>query len=213
MQSSNNKLQLEGIIIECRNSDGYVNATALCLAGGRRFKRYMELKSTKELLAGYAKIKGRENRPLNNIENKELIIKENNGDGDIITWVHRDIAMDIAQWISVEFRIQVLHWIVELLEKGRVEAIEESKQYIDQLKKVDHIVKSDEKRSRQKLTPEEVKDVCYQIRILNTPVKDLQVYKDGKVKLSNLYCIKNYKIYKDLYLKPTEQEVRLEGTN
>lgn len=120
MESYNNKLQLEGIDIICRNSDGYINATELCRAGKRRYKDWVQLKSTKKLLEGYEKynkVEGQENRPAITT-NIQMIILENNGNDDRITWVHPEIAIDIAQWISVDFRIQVLKWTRELLEKG-----------------------------------------------------------------------------------------------
>jgi hypothetical protein len=50
-----NTLQLNDITIICRSSDGFINATELCRAGGKQFKDWMKLKSTKKLLDGYKK--------------------------------------------------------------------------------------------------------------------------------------------------------------
>jgi hypothetical protein len=51
-----------------------------------------------------------------------MIKYEDVGRTEKYTYVHKELAIDIAQWISVDFRIQVLKWIVQLLETGRVEA-------------------------------------------------------------------------------------------
>lgn len=165
-----NTLQLNDITIICRSSDGFINATELCRAGKRRFKDWSQLKSTKKLLEGYEEY----NKDLSQLSwpaHCNLIKFEDNGTTEKYTWVHPEIAIDIAQWISVKFRIQVLKWTRELLEKGIVEAQEESKQYHEQLLQVDHIVKSDVKRSRQKLTDEEVKQTCYDLRVLKLKPK------------------------------------------
>jgi hypothetical protein len=35
------------------------------------------------------------------------------------TWVHREVAMNIAQWISPEFSVRVNRWVAELLIVGK----------------------------------------------------------------------------------------------
>ena len=37
------------------------------------------------------------------------------------TWVHPQVAINIAQWISPEFDVQVSKWIFELMITGKVE--------------------------------------------------------------------------------------------
>ena len=76
-----------------------------------------------------------------------------------------------------------------------------------------HIVKADEKRSRQKLTEEEVIQVCYDLRVLKMKPRDTQVYKDGKVKVANLYAIKNGKIYKKYSIQVLNELKRREGAS
>ncbi len=45
-----NSLCLNGITIESRESDNFINATQLCKAGGRRFPDWFKLASTKQLI-------------------------------------------------------------------------------------------------------------------------------------------------------------------
>lgn len=40
-----------------------------------------------------------------------LIQYEDIGTTEKRTWVHRKIAIDLAQWINVDFRIKVNDWI------------------------------------------------------------------------------------------------------
>lgn len=79
---------------------GYCNATEMCKANNKkRWNDYKRLKSTQE----YWKALERSTGIL-----VDLLVIENESSGpndERGTWVHPDIAMDLAQWISVEFRI------------------------------------------------------------------------------------------------------------
>ncbi len=113
-------LSLEGIDIMCRQSDGYVNATALCAAGGKSFKHWNENKKSKEFL-------------------EELSMALDVPGGDVIrldmsyktraTWVHPQVAIAIAHWISPKFSVRVTAWISSLScrvydQIDRIEALE-----------------------------------------------------------------------------------------
>ena len=100
-----------GIEIQSRPSDCYINATQLCKAGKREFKKWNEMKESKEFVKELSKRL--------DLSRTELIQIVN--DKDIrFTWVHPQIAIDIAQWISPEFRANVSTWIEELLNTGSV---------------------------------------------------------------------------------------------
>ena len=48
--NNTNNLNLNGIIIESRQIDKFINATQLCKAGGKKFNHWTSLDSTKELI-------------------------------------------------------------------------------------------------------------------------------------------------------------------
>jgi hypothetical protein len=105
-------LSLEGVAIICRSGDGYVNATQLCRAGGKRFKCWFENMRTKEFMEEFA-VSGR-------ILPDTLIKYEDFGPSNRATWVHPRVAINIAQWISPKFDVKVSAWVHELLVCGNV---------------------------------------------------------------------------------------------
>jgi len=85
-------------------TDGYVNATELCKAGGKLFAEYQRNKSTVAFIEALS---------LNmRIPIIRLITPAQGRYGG--TWVHRKVAVHLAQWISPEFAIQVSNWVDEL---------------------------------------------------------------------------------------------------
>jgi hypothetical protein len=121
-------LILDNNVIECRKYDRYINATQLCKAGGKLFGHWYRLSSTKQLIYELA-IK------INNEDNflEESIIKSNIqiwilnlvdtkvGGDHSNTWIHPDLAIQLAQWLSPSFALQVSHWIRTLFVEGKVE--------------------------------------------------------------------------------------------
>jgi len=78
---------------------GYVSATEMCKACGKQFNDYARLDSTKTYWGALSIETG---IPVSNLV---ISIK---GRGDKIeqgTWIHPEIAIDLAQWVSVDFRI------------------------------------------------------------------------------------------------------------
>jgi len=60
-----------------------------------------------------------------------LLIKHSTGCGSSQkkkTWVHPQVAINIAQWISPRFDVKVSGWIYEVMMTGRVD-ITETKSY------------------------------------------------------------------------------------
>lgn len=91
--------------------DGYVNATELCKAGGKRLDHYQTGKQGKEYLNELIK--------LPEIRGVKLLSTNEGKNGG--TWVHRKVALHLAQWISPSFAVQVSNWLDELLLTGKVE--------------------------------------------------------------------------------------------
>jgi hypothetical protein len=76
---------------------GYVNATQMCHANNKSWGHYKERKSTKAYWAA-----------LSNdivIPISSLVIEVDGYGSSQGTWIHPEIAIDLAQWVSVEFRI------------------------------------------------------------------------------------------------------------
>jgi hypothetical protein len=120
-----NKLN-EPYTVVCRESDGYINVTNLCKAGGKMFHAWRRLAKTKKIIQLLTnKI---ESECHNSLEKGFLspeLIYTGTGVKNIKnsvneTWVHPKIAINIAQWISPEFDIQVTDWIHQLLVFGHV---------------------------------------------------------------------------------------------
>ncbi|MFS2011614.1 KilA-N domain-containing protein [Azospirillum sp. CT11-132] len=98
-----------GEVIRQRARDGYINATAMCRAAGREWSRYRELKATKEFLPALALALG--------VTEAQLAITTFGTPGGDArnqgTWVHPQVAIDLAQWLSPEFKIKVTRWVME----------------------------------------------------------------------------------------------------
>ena len=93
-------------LIHQRAIDGYINATAMCQAAGKLFADYRRLKSTDAFLKALEADMG--------IPITELIQVVRGGDPDLQgTWVHPQVAINLAQWLSPEFAVQVSKWVVE----------------------------------------------------------------------------------------------------
>ena len=89
-------LELKGINIIARKEDGYINATQLCQAGNKQWNDYFRTKNTKAYLEALKRSTG---------INAGLLIKTVSGgiNEKRGTWIHRKVAIHMAQWISPEF--------------------------------------------------------------------------------------------------------------
>jgi hypothetical protein len=84
----------EDLIIEIRTSDGFVNATKMCVSRGMRLEKYKDSKSGIIFLK-----KCKESNPTLT----EIMVSR----GRVGTWVHHEVAIDIATWINPAFRVAV----------------------------------------------------------------------------------------------------------
>lgn len=107
-----NTIDIEGFSIESREEDKYVNATQLCKAGGRLFSTYYRRNKTKEFI--------KELSMHVQFCTSTLIKFEQKSSRDKITWVHPQVAINIAQWISPKFDLLVSKWVYELLLFGNI---------------------------------------------------------------------------------------------
>jgi len=92
--------------------EGMINATQMAKACGKEISEFFRLKNTNEYLEALNSSMG--------IPVDELFVIKEGGNGGG-TWVHRKLAIRIAQWCSPKFAVQVDTWIEELFIKGFVD--------------------------------------------------------------------------------------------
>jgi len=98
--------EIEGNLINQRAADGYINATAMCRSVGKQINDYLRLKATGEFLIELSADTGIPVSDLNQSFKGGSPQKQG-------TWVHPDIAVNLAQWLSPKFAVQVSKWVRE----------------------------------------------------------------------------------------------------
>lgn len=99
-----------GVRIGQRVTDGYLDATAMCRAHGKLFAHYRQTQQTEAFLEALAETIA--------IPIVDLVQStEGRGGG---TWVHPQVAVNLAQWCSPKFAVIVTQWVVEWFSAGRV---------------------------------------------------------------------------------------------
>ena len=108
--------------------DGYIHATQLCKAAGKRIYDWLRLKETKELQNNIQLSVEKSVSP--NLASQKLIevYKGNTSKYTQGTWIHPDLGLNLAQWCSPSFSVQVSKWLRELIFTGNVE-LEKEKSY------------------------------------------------------------------------------------
>lgn len=87
----------------------YVSATEMAKPFGKRPNDYLSLPSTNELIRAITRKSG--------IAENQLVVTMRGGLNPA-TWLHEDVALDFAQWLSVDFRLWCLDRLKELLTHG-----------------------------------------------------------------------------------------------
>ena len=108
------KLILNDVSVTSRKVDGYINATELCKAGNKKFNDWSRLDTTKDLISVLNADAG--------IPVSALIQINKGGNNKLLqgSWIHPDLAIQLAQWISPSFALQVSKWIRTLFSKGDI---------------------------------------------------------------------------------------------
>lgn len=86
----------------------------MCKAGGKEFRFWYRLESTKEL------IEALKSDVMISTSQLVDIKKGNSAQFEQGSWIHPDLAVQLAQWISPLFAIQVGRWVRELAITGEV---------------------------------------------------------------------------------------------
>lgn len=88
-----------------------VNATEMAKPFGKRPNDYLSLPTTNELIKAITRKSG-------NSENQIVTTKAGTPQFGGGTWMHEDLALDFAQWLSVDFKLWCNDRIKELLQYG-----------------------------------------------------------------------------------------------
>ncbi|MCX5933097.1 MAG: KilA-N domain-containing protein [Cyanobacteria bacterium] len=103
-----------GTPISRRTTDDYVNATAMCKANGKRWSDYRESDRCQQYLDALSQT--------TEIPVFDLIeSRQGHGGG---TWVHPQVAVDLARWISAPFAVWMDGWFLERVQKVPVAPVE-----------------------------------------------------------------------------------------
>ncbi|QUT04857.1 KilA-N domain-containing protein [Sphingobium phenoxybenzoativorans] len=109
--STSNQLALvphtyQASLIHQRSGDGYINATAMCKAAGKKWNDYFRIGTTKAFLAELSTVAG--------IPATALVQSIQGGSPELQgTWIHPQVAIHLAQWLSPEFAVRVTEWVYE----------------------------------------------------------------------------------------------------
>lgn len=114
LHKNSSELIINGINVSSRIEDGFINATSLCKAGGKKFNDWNRLESTKELIKTLEQLKILETG-IPAFKSVDILKGKNSG-----SWIHPDLAVQLAQWISPKFALQVSRWVREICFYGSV---------------------------------------------------------------------------------------------
>ena len=143
-QKSNNNLVLSGIVIESRKSDNFINATQLCKAGKKEFNHWYSLKTTKNLIKTL-ELYVNSKTDISGLKVVDIKVGGNHSG----SWIHPDLAVQLAQWISPTFAIQVSRWIRELFITGSVSI--DSRKTDEELKELQNKLEENEQKHKQEI--------------------------------------------------------------
>jgi hypothetical protein len=177
-----------------RTSDGYFNATKLV-------EHWNNANSDKKQLGNYMKTQGTNDYVLQlkkeGIENPIITSRGNNSFAG--TWVHPKIFIDIAMWVSIEFKSKVIDYVLDGLIKSRHDAGDYYNEmtkailetyvdhyhtkppphiYIEEANMVKSLVAS---KDRNDMNAEELKQLTY-LQKFNTMLIKKKIGKDSRIK-------------------------------
>ena len=171
-------LVLNNIEIIYRKEDGYIDATKLCQAGDKRYNNWYQNDKTRRFLDVLSSTTG--------IPAFQLLKQEQGGNGERHTWAHPQVAINIAQWISPEFDVQVSKWVYELCITGNVSL--DTKTTTQEL---DNMLKEKYEKQLQEMNRlQEIENKYkYELDILKTKEnelkEELEQYKHQNMKYTN----------------------------
>jgi hypothetical protein len=178
------KLILNDVTIISRLSDGYINATQLCKAGNKNFTDWYSLDSTKKLI-----------NEMGNLPYSFIDITNQ------FEWIHPDLAIQLAYWISFSFGLKVSKWIRTLLNESFISMINEQNERIKLLENT--YVKRQQRKDYQD------KNVIYMLTTEENKKKGIYIIgkaKDLKNRLSTYNKTSEHEV---VYYKSCKNETEM----
>jgi hypothetical protein len=124
--------EVNGIKVEQRNTDGFINGTAMCVAHNKDVSDWLKTDDTWETVVALAEDLSIEPTEAKNPKSGNsvftrvsttyptlVVVKRGSPENGGGTWLHPDLAIQLAQWCSKPFAIQVSRWIREWLTTGK----------------------------------------------------------------------------------------------
>lgn len=112
---------VNGISIEQRRVDGYVNGTAMCVAHSKDISDWLKTDDTLELVLALADdlgLEAKSHKSGNSVYTRIsatfpslVIVKRGSPETGGGTWLHPDLAVQLAQWCNKPFALQVGRWV------------------------------------------------------------------------------------------------------
>ena len=164
--------------LEYRDTDGFINITNLCKAGGKKYNHWNSIDKTKRFLEVLSSTAG--------ITVVELLKQEQGGNGERHTWAHPQVAINIAQWISPEFDVLVSKWVYEIMLTGKVDIrYNKTTEELDTMNKENKLLKNRIKLLESKVLQKQPREVYEEnknvVYVVTTDVKEANGhYKIGK---------------------------------
>jgi hypothetical protein len=152
--------------------DGFISATQMCKSGRKKFNDWYRLLSTQELIKSVEE------------EYKIKIIDIKVGGNHSGTWIHPDLAVPLAQWISPLFSAKVSKWIGE----WRLYNEENNKKFI---KEISNLVPSKIIQMERKIQNELKSEFSAEIEV-ETPAGFIDVLtRDTIIEIKEFSCWKH----------------------
>lgn len=117
---------VNGITIGQRPSDGYMNGTAMCVSHNKDISDWLKTGETWDLATALAEdlniepIKPKNHKSGNSVFTRVsatypilVIVRRGSPETGGGSWLHPDLALQLAQWCSPRFAIQVSRWLRE----------------------------------------------------------------------------------------------------
>ncbi len=120
---------VNGVRVEQRNIDGFINATVMCKAHNKDVSDWLKTDDTWDLVIALADDLGvfpKNPKSGNSVFTRVsgiypslVIVKKGSPEFGGGSWIHPDLAIDLASWCSKKFAIQVSRWVQEWLTTGK----------------------------------------------------------------------------------------------
>lgn len=117
--------ELNGVNVRQDSKTSFFNATDLIeiynskSGNKKRIQNYLTNKSTKDFMSALAQAENLNSWNSSDLENGLAITKRGKNGG---TWVHPYVFIDLAMWLSPEFKVTVIKWVYDNLIKLRNDA-------------------------------------------------------------------------------------------